>query len=209
MSPEAPVKEKLTVEMAPPPAALAADKKKNEKKRSEAENLIDGHAGNIKVDKLSKEQRARQLAKQGRTGGLVGFALLGAWALVALAKRGAFGATGSLTDAYHKLAAEPWFFQLTTKMMQFRIFVTLAGVFLLCALLIPRSFGAFWMRLGGILGFINTRIILAVVYYVMFTPAAIVMRVIGRDPLRRSKADGTYWIARAQQRSHEHFRHTF
>jgi hypothetical protein len=204
---EAQVKEKLTVEMAPPPAAVAADKRKAEKKRSETENLIDGHAGNIKVDRLSDEQRDRRLAKQGRTGGLVGFALLGGWALIALMKRG--WRTDGLEAAYHKLAAEPWFFDTTTRMMQFRIFVSLAGVFLLCALLLPATFGRFWMRLGGILGFINTRIILAVVYYLMFTPSALVMRILGRDPLRRAKQDGSYWVTRPQQRTNDHFKHTF
>ena len=42
-----------------------------------------------------------------------------------------------------------------------------------------------WMRIGHILGWINTRIILSVAFYGIFVPMGFVMRLRGRDPMRR------------------------
>lgn len=57
-----------------------------------------------------------------------------------------------------------------------------------------------WMILGGVLGFINTQILLSIIYYVIFTPISILSRLTGKDALRlkrntnqksyRVKADG-------------------
>lgn len=50
-----------------------------------------------------------------------------------------------------------------------------------------------WMRLGHVLGWINSRIILGLVYILVLIPIAIVMRVFGYDPLkRRRKGEKTY-----------------
>ncbi len=51
------------------------------------------------------------------------------------------------------------------------------------------------LRIAGYMGWFNTRLILAVVYYLIFTPVAIVYKLVGKDPLHRS-FDGdaaTYW----------------
>ena len=51
----------------------------------------------------------------------------------------------------------------------------------------------FWMKLGLILGWVNSRIILCVVYMIVLIPIAFVMRLIGYDPLRRRrKGEKTY-----------------
>jgi len=42
-----------------------------------------------------------------------------------------------------------------------------------------------WMAAGEVLGWINTRIILSIIFYGVFTPVAIVMRMRGKDPMRR------------------------
>ena len=42
-----------------------------------------------------------------------------------------------------------------------------------------------WMFVGYHLGWVNTRIILGVLYYLMFTPVGFLMRRFGSDPLRR------------------------
>ena len=42
----------------------------------------------------------------------------------------------------------------------------------------------FWIKLGLILGWINSRIILGLVYIIVLLPIAFVMRLIGYDPLR-------------------------
>jgi hypothetical protein len=66
--------------------------------------------------------------------------------------------------------------------------VGLAVVLILPALLWPRSLKLVyrvWMALGQVLGWINTRILLSVVFYVLFTPMGLVMRLMGKDPMRR------------------------
>ena len=50
-----------------------------------------------------------------------------------------------------------------------------------------------WMKLGLLLGWINSRIILCLVYIIVLLPIAFVMRLIGYDPLRRlRKGKKTY-----------------
>jgi len=46
-----------------------------------------------------------------------------------------------------------------------------------------------WMRFGLIAGFVNTRIIMFLLYYGVFTPVALLMRIAGRDALARRTYD--------------------
>lgn len=48
-----------------------------------------------------------------------------------------------------------------------------------------------WSRVGGVLGWVNTRIILSLVFFLLFTPFALVMRVFGRDALRLKRSGAT------------------
>jgi polyferredoxin len=43
-----------------------------------------------------------------------------------------------------------------------------------------------WMTVGHVLGWINTRIILGVIFYGLITPMGFAMRVMGKDFMRRS-----------------------
>jgi hypothetical protein len=45
-----------------------------------------------------------------------------------------------------------------------------------------------WMAIGHVLGRINTAILLSVVFFGLITPMGIVMRMLGKDPMRRSAA---------------------
>ena len=50
-----------------------------------------------------------------------------------------------------------------------------------------------WMALGNVLGWLNSKIILGLVFIVILQPIAFVMRLIGYDPLRiRRKKEKTY-----------------
>ena len=56
------------------------------------------------------------------------------------------------------------------------------------ALLAPKTLAPIeklWLRLGNVLGAINSRIILTIVFYGLFTPMGIAMRIKGHDPLGR------------------------
>jgi len=46
-----------------------------------------------------------------------------------------------------------------------------------------------WMKLGYILGWINSRIILGMVFFIVLQPIALLMKVFGHDPLRLKKSN--------------------
>lgn len=48
-----------------------------------------------------------------------------------------------------------------------------------------RSVYHYWMKIGDVLGFINTRIILGIVYYGLFVPCGFLMKLLGKDPMKR------------------------
>ena len=67
----------------------------------------------------------------------------------------------------------------------------------LCGLVFPRLLTVprrFWMKLAEGMSYISSRIILAVVFFLVLTPIGLVKRAMGWDPLqRRSKARDTFW----------------
>ncbi len=79
--------------------------------------------------------------------------------------------------------------------------VVLAALLLLPALIVPgrlRPVHRMWMAVGNALGWVNTRLILGVVFFVVVTPMGLIMRMLRDDPLRRGfegKAD-TYRVPR-------------
>ena len=42
-----------------------------------------------------------------------------------------------------------------------------------------------WMRFGLVMGWLNTRLILGLVFYSMFTPVAVILKLLGKDSMRR------------------------
>jgi len=57
-----------------------------------------------------------------------------------------------------------------------------------CPILINTSLRALytlWMLFGAAAGFVNTRIIMLLMYTLLFVPAGMVMRLLGRDALAR------------------------
>ena len=67
-----------------------------------------------------------------------------------------------------------------------------------------------WMAAGRLLGWINSRVILSIFFYVILTPVGVVLRLLGKDPMRRryDPAAGSYRQAR-EPRPGSHMRHQF
>jgi Saxitoxin biosynthesis operon protein SxtJ len=66
--------------------------------------------------------------------------------------------------------------------------LTLFVVLVVPALAAPRVLAPAyraWMKLAEVLAWVNTRIVLGVVFYGVVTPIGLVMRALGRDPMRR------------------------
>ncbi len=55
-----------------------------------------------------------------------------------------------------------------------------------------------WMSFAVVMGFIMTRVILTVLYIGMFTPIAVIAKLLGKDLLgeRWNKSAATYWVKR-------------
>jgi len=94
-------------------------------------------------------------------------------------------------------------------------FLGIAGLaLLLTGLFVPalaRRFHVAWMKLAGILGYINSRVLLFLLFYLAITPYGLISRLFRRDPLtRRGAAKSSYWIPRkTSKQTREQFERSF
>lgn len=64
---------------------------------------------------------------------------------------------------------------------------------------------AAWWAMAGVLGYVNARVILTAAFLLLLTPIGLIWRLIGRDPLRRKRANFDGWSpypARYRDRNH-------
>jgi hypothetical protein len=82
--------------------------------------------------------------------------------------------------------------------------VVLAGGSIVISLFFRNIFERFldgWMKVAGAIGFCVTTLLLTILYYGLFTPFAIIIRLSGKDFMAR-RLDGrlpSYWIKCAQE----------
>jgi hypothetical protein len=78
----------------------------------------------------------------------------------------------------------------------------IAGVLLVLSVLRPallRPLNALWIAFGLLLGRVVNPVVTALMFFIVFTPAGLFARLLGKD-LLRLKAEpeaGTYWIKRS------------
>lgn len=89
----------------------------------------------------------------------------------------------------------------------------LGGLLILLGGVLPQSLKqihSVWMKVGHVLGSINTRILLGIVYYLLITPMGLVRRLMGKDSLHRTfrQDAATYRVVRAK-RPRQHMRNQF
>ena len=80
-----------------------------------------------------------------------------------------------------------------------RAWLIAALVFLLISLAMPRVLAPLmrlWLKVGGFLHSVVSPVLLAAFYYFAVVPVGLVMQTLGKDPLRRTRRSGTYWIER-------------
>lgn len=71
-------------------------------------------------------------------------------------------------------------------------------------------FNKLWMCFGLLLGTIVSPIILGLIFFVLFTPIAFIMRLCGRDELRlKFKKKSSHWIKRDVSAQTESFKNQF
>ena len=85
-----------------------------------------------------------------------------------------------------------------------RVLAALGVLLVVPGLVAPSALGPVrrvWLGAAVLLGEVNSRIILTVLFYLVIAPMGLVLRHLVRDPLDRSLADGkaSNWIKRARQ----------
>jgi hypothetical protein len=92
-------------------------------------------------------------------------------------------------------------------------FGVLAAILVLCSAIPPAAmvFHRAWMTLAGVLGYVNSRILLAIIFYLILSPLGVIKRVFGSDLLdRRSGKAPSYWRQRtATRQTREGFERAF
>ena len=87
------------------------------------------------------------------------------------------------------------------------------GVFALTGLLAPAALGPVYrglMKLAFVLGWINTRIILGIIFYLVLLPTSLVLRILGKDPLSRElDADVESYRVQSDKPDAEHLRRPY
>lgn len=85
----------------------------------------------------------------------------------------------------------------------------IGAVLLVLGLVQPRLLkwpSAVWWRFAIILGHVNARIILTVIFTVVFSPLGLLWRVVGNDPLARKRRNWPGWSPYpARYRKSDHF----
>ncbi|MDC1066768.1 SxtJ family membrane protein [Alphaproteobacteria bacterium] len=93
------------------------------------------------------------------------------------------------------------------------LLVSLSFSCFICALLKPDlllPFNKLWMKFGLFLGMLISPIIMAFIFFIIFSPYGLMMRLLGRDQLRLKKnKDKSNWISRLTTTSKFNFKQQF
>ena len=93
------------------------------------------------------------------------------------------------------------------------VFIASSLIFLLITIIKSDALLALnklWMRFGILLGRVVSPIVLGIIFFGLFTPIAMLMRLFGRDELRLKFAQKqSHWITRRESIRAESFKHQF
>lgn len=82
--------------------------------------------------------------------------------------------------------------------------IIVASIFLITGLLVPnilKYFYIYWIKFGEIMGNIVSKVILTLLFFIVFFPVGLVFRLMGKDLLSKKldKNTSSYWIEREIQ----------
>lgn len=80
----------------------------------------------------------------------------------------------------------------------------ISGIFFILAFMLPallRPIYISWMRLAFMLAWINTRLILLIIFYIVFAPIGLALRLFGVDLLNKKidKNKQSYWLRKEKK----------
>ena len=107
-----------------------------------------------------------------------------------------------------------WWFYRGKFLQAAQVILPCGALLMLLGFLWPRALvlpSRAWMRLAEALSFVTTRIILALVFFLIVTPIGVIKRSFGWDPLnRRISRRDTYWMPYSErQRDPRHYEKMF
>jgi hypothetical protein len=105
--------------------------------------------------------------------------------------------------------AIPWLFSLNFPRWPWIFAGVLGGwALLLPATLQPVYIG--WMKFGNMMNWINTRLILGIVFYGLILPVGLILRVFGKDPMKRTLDDSiSSYRVESDKQSKENVEHPY
>lgn len=102
----------------------------------------------------------------------------------------------------------PWLFSHSLPTWPWVVAALLAGL----GLALPRALTPVyrgWMKFGHVMGFINTRLLLGLVFYLLITPLGTLMRLFGWDSMRRRLQPVDSYRVPSHAKDRHHFEKPF
>ena len=102
----------------------------------------------------------------------------------------------------------PWLFNFTFPLWPWIVAGVLSGL----ALLIPNSLKWVyqgWMSFALVLAWINTRLILSIVFYLLITPMGLIMRLFGKNPMKNKSPQSESYRSLTTPYSPKQMEHPF
>ena len=94
-----------------------------------------------------------------------------------------------------------WLYPLLSKWDIVLWSLSISTAFMMISFIIPTMLKPFyfvWIKFWNVLWWINSRIIMLILFFLIFTPVALVLKLLGKDLLRKKidKSKGSYWVER-------------
>ncbi len=110
--------------------------------------------------------------------------------------------------AFFVLAAILWWRGHESPM---RVMLALGGTLYVLGTIVPGYLGPIyrgWMGMALMISKVTTPVFMGVVYFLVLTPTGLLMRVLGRKPMRHELRNGGYWHS-TEAREHSDLRRQF
>ncbi|MCF8373633.1 MAG: hypothetical protein K9H64_18575 [Bacteroidales bacterium] len=90
----------------------------------------------------------------------------------------------------------------------------IAGFFLIGGLALPiilKPLQKAWMTFAVLMGWLMTRVILGILFYLVFTPMGLIARLFGKDflDMKLDKNASSYWIEKKVEQGERNYEHQF
>ncbi len=91
----------------------------------------------------------------------------------------------------------PWLYGMAISTIPFVISALFAGTALIAPKLLSPIY-SIWMKFSHILGFINSKILLFIIFYLLLVPMGLIAKIFGFNPMNKKGKSGSYYIQREQ-----------